>query len=47
MSRLGFLEGSISVPDDFDSLGSLEIEELFEVKDSAVLFANRTELFDN
>jgi prevent-host-death family protein len=27
--RLGFLEGKISVPDDFDRMGSGEIEELF------------------
>jgi hypothetical protein len=27
--RLGFLEGQIRVPDDFDQMGSLEIEELF------------------
>lgn len=28
--RLGFLQGSVSVPDDFDSLGAGEIERLFE-----------------
>jgi prevent-host-death family protein len=27
--RLGFLEGHIQVPDDFDRMGSAEIEELF------------------
>ena len=27
--RLGFLEGHIRVPDDFDRMGSAEIEELF------------------
>ena len=27
--RLGFLEGQILVPDDFDRMGSAEIEELF------------------
>jgi len=27
--RLGFLEGQIRVPDDFDRMGSGEIEELF------------------
>lgn len=27
--RLGFLEGEISVPDDFDRMGSEEIENLF------------------
>lgn len=28
--RLGFLAGEISVPDDFDRMGSEEIERLFE-----------------
>ncbi|MBM6580861.1 type II toxin-antitoxin system prevent-host-death family antitoxin [Microvirga sp. BT689] len=27
--RLGFLAGQISVPDDFDQMGSAEIEHLF------------------
>jgi prevent-host-death family protein len=27
--RTGFLNGQISVPDDFDSLGQTEIEQLF------------------
>ncbi|HEX4184300.1 MAG TPA: type II toxin-antitoxin system prevent-host-death family antitoxin [Stellaceae bacterium] len=27
--RLGFMAGQIAVPDDFDRMGSLEIEELF------------------
>lgn len=27
--RLGFLAGQITVPDDFDSMGSAEIESLF------------------
>lgn len=27
--RLGFLQGKISVPDDFDHMGSKEIERLF------------------
>ena len=27
--RLGFLQGEISVPDDFDRMGSAEIEQLF------------------
>ncbi len=27
--RLGFLEGQIQVPDDFDRMGRAEIEELF------------------
>ncbi len=29
-SRLGFMAGEISVPDDFDALGSETIEALFE-----------------
>ena len=28
--RLGFLKGQIEVPDDFDRMGSEEIERLFE-----------------
>lgn len=27
--RLGFMAGQISVPDDFDQMGSTEIEQLF------------------
>ena len=27
--RLGFMAGEIAVPDDFDRMGSAEIEELF------------------
>jgi prevent-host-death family protein len=27
--RLGFLEGQFTVPEDFDRMGSTEIEELF------------------
>jgi prevent-host-death family protein len=27
--RLGFMAGQITVPDDFDRMGSAEIEELF------------------
>lgn len=27
--RIGFLKGQIQVPDDFDSMGSREIEQLF------------------
>jgi prevent-host-death family protein len=27
--RLGFMAGQIAVPDDFDRMGSTEIEELF------------------
>lgn len=30
IQRLGFLNGSISVPDDFDTMGAEEIEQLFE-----------------
>jgi len=29
MRRLGFLAGQLSVPDDFDRMGSREIEQLF------------------
>jgi prevent-host-death family protein len=29
--RLGFMEGQFTVPDDFDSMGSAEIEQLFGV----------------
>ena len=27
--RLGFMSGEVAVPDDFDRMGSLEIEKLF------------------
>jgi prevent-host-death family protein len=27
--RIGFMKGQISVPDDFDRMGSAEIEQLF------------------
>lgn len=27
--RLGFMSGQFSVPDDFDTLGQVEIEEMF------------------
>ena len=30
LSRLGFLEGKIKVPDDFDDMGRSEIERAFE-----------------
>lgn len=30
VSRLGFLAGQISTPDDFDRTGSTEIEEMFD-----------------
>ncbi len=33
MRRIGFLDGKISVPDDFDRMGSAEIEALFEGKE--------------
>lgn len=29
MKRVGFLEGQLSVPDDFDQMGSEDIEKLF------------------
>lgn len=29
--RLGFMSGQITVPDDFDHMGSQEIEQLFSV----------------
>ena len=32
VKRLGFLTGQIPVPDDFDRMGSEEIERLFEGK---------------
>ena len=28
--RLGFMDGEIKVPDDFDSMGDSEIEKMFE-----------------
>jgi prevent-host-death family protein len=31
VSRIGFLDGQISVPDDFDTMGQAEIEGLFGV----------------
>lgn len=31
--RLGFMAGQISVPDDFDQMGSEEIEQLFGSKE--------------
>jgi len=33
MRRIGFLDGVISVPDDFDRMGSTEIEVLFGGKE--------------
>ncbi len=32
MKRLGFMTGQIAVPDDFDKMGSEEIEQLFNGK---------------
>jgi antitoxin (DNA-binding transcriptional repressor) of toxin-antitoxin stability system len=32
LKRLGFLEGQIAVPNDFDRMGCKEIEQLFEGK---------------
>ena len=31
--RLGFLAGQIRVPEDFDTMGSAEIEEMFGLND--------------
>ncbi|WP_424934539.1 type II toxin-antitoxin system Phd/YefM family antitoxin [Amaricoccus macauensis] len=31
-SRLGFLEGRVAVPDDFDTMGAVEIEAMFSGK---------------
>lgn len=33
MRRIGFLDGQISVPEDFDRMASAEIEALFEGKE--------------
>ena len=30
VKRLGFMTGQIAVPDDFDHMGSAEIEQLFD-----------------
>lgn len=30
--RIGFLDGQISIPDDFDTMGQEEIEHLFGVR---------------
>jgi len=30
MERLGFMRGEFTIPDDFDQLGSAEIETLFD-----------------
>jgi hypothetical protein len=29
IGRIGFLDGQIEVPDDFDTMGAEEIEEMF------------------
>ena len=31
LRRVGFLEGAFTVPDDFDTMGQQEIEEMFGV----------------
>jgi prevent-host-death family protein len=33
MKRLGFMAGLIAVPDDFDTMGAAEIEEMFGVNE--------------
>jgi hypothetical protein len=33
LKRLGFLAGQIAVPEDFDRMGSTEIEQLFGVSE--------------
>jgi prevent-host-death family protein len=32
VQRLGFMSGQISIPDDFDTMGSTEIAQIFEGK---------------
>ena len=32
IKRLGFMSGSVSVPDDFDQMGNTEIDRLFNKK---------------
>jgi antitoxin (DNA-binding transcriptional repressor) of toxin-antitoxin stability system len=32
MSRTGFMKGEIQVPDDFDQMGSADIEEMFGLR---------------
>ncbi len=29
VKRLGFMQGEMTVPDDFDTMGQIEIEEMF------------------
>jgi prevent-host-death family protein len=33
IQRIGFMDGQIEVPDDFDTLGQKEIEEMFGLND--------------
>ena len=33
VQRLGFMSGQIATPEDFDTMGSAEIAEIFEAKD--------------
>ena len=33
IQRIGFLDGQIEVPDDFDTFGQKEIEEMFGLND--------------
>jgi hypothetical protein len=33
--RIGFLRGSLKVPDDFDRMNSAKIEELFQARETA------------
>ncbi|WP_179061451.1 type II toxin-antitoxin system Phd/YefM family antitoxin [Pseudomonas taiwanensis] len=42
-TRLGFLAGSISVPDDFDQMGVAEIEQLFHGKEDRAALPERAE----
>lgn len=34
VKRLGFMAGHIAVPDDFDTMGRDQIEQLFDIPDS-------------
>jgi prevent-host-death family protein len=33
MQRLGFMSGQMAIPEDFDAMGSAEIEQIFEGED--------------
>jgi prevent-host-death family protein len=33
VQRLGFMSGQIAIPEDFDAMGSAEIEQIFEGED--------------